>query len=101
MTCRRTTLVGLDEQVRVTADTDLVLGERVLRPGLVLLEVKSSGPRTDVDRALVGRGARSTSFSKYVAALELDANRVPRPRQHPTRLLSKCFVLAADESRLR
>lgn len=97
MTCRRTTLVGLAEQVRVTADTDLRLGDRVLRPGLVLLEVKSAGPRTDVDRALVRQGARPTSFSKYIAAIELDGSQVPRPRKHPARLLAHCFV--QDEQR--
>lgn len=97
MTCRRTTLSGLAEQVRVTADTGLLLGGQQLRAGLVLLEVKSAGPRTDVDRVLVRHGARPTSFSKYVAAAELDPAVVPRPRKHPARLLHRCFVRCDDE----
>ena len=92
MTCTRTTLVGTSEQVRVTADRDLRLGEAVLRPGLAVLEVKSAGPRTDVDRVLVGLGARPVSFSKYVAALELNGS--AGLRTHPPRLLSRCFVPA-------
>lgn len=94
MTCHRTTLVGLDEHVRVTADVDLALGEHVLRPGLVLLEVKSAGPRTDMDRALVAHGARPASFSKYIAAVELDRQRSRRPRKHQARLLEHCFTAA-------
>ncbi len=92
MTCHRTTLAGTAEQVRITADTELELGGWRLRPGLVLLEVKSAGPRTDVDRALVRHGARPMSFSKYIAALELAALRHDRPRKHQARLLDRCFV---------
>ncbi len=97
MTCRRTTLTGLTEQVRVTADTDVLFRDRQLRPGLVLLEVKSAGPRTDVDRALVRHGARPTSFSKYIAAAELDPYVVPRLRKRPSRLVDRCFVPRHDE----
>ena len=96
MTCHRTTLAGTAEQVRITADTELELGGWRLRPGLVLLEVKSAGPRTDVDRALVRRGARPTSFSKYIAALELAALGDDRPRKHQARLLDRCFVPQGD-----
>lgn len=96
MTCHRTTLAGTTEQVRITADTELELGGWRLRPGLVLLEVKSAGPRTDVDRALVRRRARPTSFSKYIAALELAALQHDRPRKHQARLLDRCFVRQDD-----
>ena len=48
MTCHRTTLTSLSDHVRVTADTELMLGGGLLRTGLVLVEVKSPGPRTDV-----------------------------------------------------
>ena len=96
MTCHRTTLAVTTEPVRVTADTELDLGGWRLRPGLVLVEVKSAGPRTDVDRALVRRGARPTSVSKYVAALELAALRHGRPRKHQARLLDRWFVPRGD-----
>ena len=91
MTCRRTTLVGMAEQVRVTADRDLQFGQLALRPDLVVLEVKSAGPRTRVDRLLLGLGARPTSFSKYVAAVELTCPGAVL-RAHPTRLLERCFT---------
>ena len=93
MTCTRTTLVGTTEQVRITADRDLRFGDTALRPGLSVLEVKSAGPRTDVDRLLVGLGARPSSFSKYVAAVEL--TRRTGLRAHPARLLDRCFTTAA------
>ena len=63
----------------------------------MLLEVKSTGPRTDVDRALVRRGARPTSFSKYIAALELAALRHQRPRKHQARVLDRFFVPHGDQ----
>lgn len=94
MTCTRTTLVGTSEQLRVTADCDLRFGAVALRPGLAVLEVKSAGPRTGVDRLLVGLGARPVSFSKYVAALELTG--AAALRTHPTQLLSRCFATSAE-----
>lgn len=94
MTCTRTTLVGTTEQVRITADRDLRFGDACLREELAVLEVKSAGPRTGVDRLLVGLGARPMSFSKYVAAVEL--TRPGRLRTHPSRLLDRCFTTVAE-----
>lgn len=95
MTCRRTTLVGITERVRVTVDRDLRFERTTLRASLVVLEVKSAGPRTSVDRLLVGLGARPVSFSKYVAAMELISGPAVL-RCHPARLLKRCFT-ALDE----
>lgn len=58
MTCVLSTFAGLSEQVRITADSELRLAGQQPRAGLVLLEVKSAGPRTDVDRRLLRQGAR-------------------------------------------
>lgn len=95
MTCTRTTLVGTTEQVRVTVDRDLRFGGTSLRHGLAVLEVKSTGPRTDVDRLLVGFGARPASFSKYVAAVELTRG-AEVLRSHPRGLLRRCFATIQD-----
>jgi hypothetical protein len=95
MTCRRTTLVGTTEQLRVTVDRDLRFGGARLRPDLAVLEVKSVGPRTDVDRLLVGLGARPVSFSKYVAAIELTRG-AEALRRHPAALLRRWFGAEQD-----
>ncbi|MBE2998196.1 polyphosphate polymerase domain-containing protein [Nocardiopsis sp. HNM0947] len=74
---RRTTLVTLSGTERLTLDTELVGrrgGREVrMRPGVVLLEVKTRGGLTSTERRLHAHGFREVSFSKYaatVAALE-------------------------------
>ncbi|WP_375539674.1 MULTISPECIES: polyphosphate polymerase domain-containing protein [Nocardiopsis] len=74
---RRTTVVALDGEERVTVDTGLV-GHRGgwsvrMRPDVVLLEVKTRGGLTSTERGLHGLGFREAGFTKYgatVAALE-------------------------------
>nr|WP_246405428.1 polyphosphate polymerase domain-containing protein [Nocardiopsis algeriensis] len=74
---RRTTIVALSGEERVTVDTDLV-GRRGgrsvrMRPDTVLLEVKTRGGLTPTERRLHRHGFREVRFSKYtttVAALE-------------------------------
>ncbi|MGK5639731.1 polyphosphate polymerase domain-containing protein [Streptomyces sp. URMC 126] len=69
----RTTLVGDGE--RVTVDAGLVCADprtgRAVRcdAGLVLVETKSAGRLTDVDRLLHAYGERPAAFTKYCGAL--------------------------------
>jgi hypothetical protein len=70
---RRTTVVALSGEERVTVDRDLV-GYRGdwevrMRPDLVLLEVKTRGGLTATERRLHALGIREARFSKYAAAL--------------------------------
>jgi hypothetical protein len=79
-TNRRTTLASLGGHARCTIDADLTCGwgERTmaLRPGFVLVETKSEGPRAAAaDRMLRALGERPVNISKYcvgVASLGLD-----------------------------
>ncbi|PDP87605.1 molecular chaperone [Glycomyces fuscus] len=74
---RRTTVVALSGEERVTVDTGLV-GYRAgwsvrMRPDAVLLEVKTRGGLTATERRLHEYGVREARFTKYgatVAALE-------------------------------
>ncbi|MFC4511999.1 MULTISPECIES: polyphosphate polymerase domain-containing protein [Streptomyces] len=69
----RTTLVGDGE--RVTCDAGLICGDprtgRAVRgdAGLVLVETKSAGHLSDVDRLLHAHGMRPAVFTKYCGAL--------------------------------
>lgn len=70
---RRTTVVSLSGEERVTVDTDLV-GYRGgwsvrMRPDVVLLEVKTRGGLTATERRLHEFGFRETRFTKYGATL--------------------------------
>jgi hypothetical protein len=76
---RRATLVDVGSQARVTVDVDLSCGRgdtaTELLSGRVLLETKSEGPGSSVDRTLRRLGARPVEMSKFcvgVAALGLD-----------------------------
>ncbi|WP_017609360.1 polyphosphate polymerase domain-containing protein [Nocardiopsis xinjiangensis] len=70
---RRTTLVTLSGTERLTLDTELVGrrdGREVrMRPGVVLLEVKTRGGFTPTERRLHAHGFREVTFSKYAATL--------------------------------
>lgn len=70
---RRTTLVKLSGTERLTLDTELVGrrdGREVrMRPGVVLLEVKTRGGLTSTERRLHAHGFREVTFSKYAATL--------------------------------
>lgn len=70
---RRTTLVTLSGTERLTLDTELVGrrdGREVrMRPGVVLLEVKTRGGLTATERRLHAHGFREVTFSKYAATL--------------------------------
>jgi len=70
---RRATLVTLSGTERLTLDTELVGrrdGREVhMRPGVVLLEVKTRGGLTSTERRLHAHGFREVTFSKYAATL--------------------------------
>ncbi len=88
---RRTTVVALSGEERVTVDHDLV-GYRGgwevrMRPELVLLEVKTRGGLTATERRLHELGVREARFSKYAAVLaalepDLRGNRWHRAMGH-------------------
>ncbi|WP_017587994.1 polyphosphate polymerase domain-containing protein [Nocardiopsis ganjiahuensis] len=70
---RRTTVVALSGEERMTVDHGLV-GYRGdwevrMRPDVVLLEVKTRGGLTATERRLHELGVREARFSKYAAAL--------------------------------
>ena len=72
---RRTTLVDLEREARLTCDVDLICtgNDRTVR-GLakyVLVESKSVGARNDADVALHRLGLRSVQLSKYCVAVAL------------------------------
>ncbi|MFE9245877.1 polyphosphate polymerase domain-containing protein [Nocardiopsis sp. NPDC006938] len=99
---RRTTVVALDGEERVTVDQDLV-GYRGdlevrMRPEVALLEVKTRGGLTATERRLHALGVREARFSKYAAALAalepgLRGNRWHRAMghcmDHPTRVRAR------------
>lgn len=70
---RRTTVVALSGEERVTVDTELVgrRGRRCvrMRPEVALLEVKTRGGHTATERRLHAHGFREVVFSKYGAVL--------------------------------
>ena len=70
---RRTTVVALSGEERVTIDHDLV-GRRDgwsvrMRPDMLLLEIKTRERLTPTERRLHELGIREARFSKYAAAL--------------------------------
>ncbi|KUP97118.1 polyphosphate polymerase domain-containing protein [Thermobifida cellulosilytica] len=90
---RRTTLVALAGDERVTCDTGLVCrhGERTaaMRDDLVLLEVKTRTATTRTERLLHRHGVRPVSFSKYAAAVAVTDPRMGGNRWK--RVLRRCF----------
>lgn len=81
----RSTLVAREGELRVTVDSALTFrrpdGTRVgtLKPGLLLVEVKSPAGRSGVDALLVRNGCRPQSFSKYGLGLGLGLARPDVP----------------------
>lgn len=98
---RRTTLATLSGTERLTLDTELVGrrdGREVrMRPGVVLLEVKTRGGLTSTERRLHAHGFREVTFSKYAATLvsldpQLSGNRWGRAS-------SACLELSGARAR--
>ncbi|MFM2412182.1 MAG: hypothetical protein RLZZ587_515 [Actinomycetota bacterium] len=87
----RTTLISRTSAERITCDTDMFLesnGSRFrLKPGLVLVEVKSPQRISETVRQLRHLGWHSTSFSKYGAAIE--STHDIRPRIHSAESLAR------------
>lgn len=85
---RRTTVVALSGEERITVDTDLVgrRGERRVRtrPDTALLEVKTRGGLTTTERRLHEYGFREVRFSKYGAVLAALEPRLSGNRWHRT-----------------
>lgn len=69
----RTTLLLPGDDTRVTIDVDLQWegadGGDAALPGLVIIETKSPGPPSAVDRELWRAGVRPTTISKYCTGL--------------------------------
>lgn len=98
---RRTTMALAEDAgaiSRITVDTELhwtlhageLPGPALARPDLVIIETKSAGAATTVDRALWGCGIRPVSLSKYCTGLallrpELPANKWHRVLSHTLR----------------
>lgn len=87
---RRSTVVALSGEERITVDTALV-GRRGrwsvrMRPGVALLEVKTHGGLTTTERRLHEHGFRKVTFSKYGAVLAALEPRLRGNRWHRTAL---------------
>ena len=106
---RRTTVVDLSGEERVTIDHDLV-GYRdgwavQMRPDMMLLEIKTKGGLTSTERRLHELGVREARFSKYAAALAALEPALRGNRWH--RAMGHCLDHPApvsareDHSRLR
>jgi len=80
----RTTLVGDDQ--RSTIDTDLSCtrwdGDEVSLTDVAIIETKSTGRPSDVDRALWASGIRPISCSKYALGLATFDPTLPRNKWH-------------------
>jgi len=91
---RRTTFLLPDSASRVTVDTELSwvdgAGQRLLMPGLVVVETKTGSTPSYVDRLLWSRGHRPTRISKYATALAALYPELPATPWHRT--LNRCFV---------
>lgn len=83
----RTTLLDSSAESRCTIDADLVCsapgGENVVFDHLVL-ETKSTGTASPIDRWLWRRGVRPTRISKYSTAMAILHPELPRNRWHRT-----------------
>lgn len=92
---RRTTLL-LPGGSRATVDTDLewedASGGVLRRPGLVIVETKSAGAASELDRLLWAHGHRPASLSKYGTGLA--ALRPALPANKWTRVLRRHFDAA-------
>ncbi|MEY9212729.1 polyphosphate polymerase domain-containing protein [Thermobifida halotolerans] len=90
---RRTTLVAFSGAERVTCDTGLVCAHAgqtaAMREDLALLEVKTRGGVTGVERLLHRHGLRPVGFSKYAAAVAVVNPGLGGNRW--SRVLRRCF----------
>lgn len=77
----RTTLLLPGDTARVTIDTDVAwespTGHRTCLTDLALIETKSAGPPSEVDRALWRAGHRPTTISKYCTGLAAVSSGLP------------------------
>lgn len=83
----RTTLWLPDSGARVTVDTDLCWqlpwgSRRTHVPGVAIVETKTPGASTGVDRALWARGHRPDRISKFATGLALVWPELPAHRWH-------------------
>ena len=89
---RRTTALDHDDGFRMTIDRHLVCtdvnGRAVHLDGHVVIEVKSTASRTDVDRWLWAHGSRPVRFSKYATALAATRDLVHHRWHRQLRLLA-------------
>lgn len=86
----RSTLWLPRSQARVTIDLDLTWslpwsGDVAWVPGLAIVETKTAGARTGVDRTLWAQGHRPTRISKYATGLALLQPDLPAHRWHRVR----------------
>ena len=86
----RSTLWLPSSHARVTIDLDLTWslpwsGVVARVPGLAIVETKTAGARTGVDRALWAQGHRPTRISKYATGLALLLPDLPAHRWHRVR----------------
>ena len=92
-TFERSTLSHANQQERVTIDSLLAVSafgrEFQIRPGHILLEVKSLKRSSVVVQALLKSGIRPMSFSKYCASIDLTTE--DRPRVHRPSFLERNF----------
>lgn len=97
---RRTTLL-LPDGARSTVDTELewadAWGGHMTRPGLVIVETKSSSRASDVDRLLWRTGIRPTSISKFATGIA--ALRPDLPSNKWSRVLRTHFADGAHPAR--
>ncbi|TQM65611.1 VTC domain-containing protein [Klugiella xanthotipulae] len=85
----RMTFVNPDNGTRMTADVELICDEHsrmvsVHLAGYVLIESKSPGGSTPIDRWLWGRGYRPLSLSKYCVGLATLTPTLPANKWHQT-----------------
>jgi hypothetical protein len=84
---RRHTLYLPATGARVTVDTDLAWsapdGTEIRMPGHAVLETKSGGAASEVDRLLWGLHHRPCSISKYATGLAALRPELPANRWHP------------------
>ncbi len=86
----RSTLWLPRSEARVTIDLDLAWslpwsGDVARVPGLAIVETKTAGARTGVDRTLWAQGHRPTRISKYATGLALMLPDLPAHRWHRVR----------------
>jgi hypothetical protein len=75
----RTTLCRGEQRVTLDADLECLAGESGFQgPDDVLVETKSPGAAGDLDRALLSRGIRPHSVSKYCVSAALLYPHLPR-----------------------